>query len=54
MFACKKCEALKAEVEYLRGLVDRLMAKDWPKPSEEKPVEPAMEDTHERITFGDG
>jgi hypothetical protein len=55
---CRTCEAMEKQVEYLQGLVDRLMTQTWPKvDSVPEPPEPAAEEDSavaERIKFGEG
>lgn len=52
---CKKCAALEEEVQYLRGLVDRLMQQTWPKPEPvDQPGKPTTDQSEaaESVSFG--
>jgi hypothetical protein len=55
MFGCKGCEALRSENEYLKGLVDRLLAKlevhHNPEIRTDK-TEPIDDEEVERIIYG--
>lgn len=47
---CKCCGVLKAQVEYLQGLLDRTLAQIAPVPEKEAPKEPEKD----KETFGEG
>lgn len=54
MFKCKVCEKYKVENEYLKALVDKLLAKTGIEPITKEKEEPAAIDEVERILSNGG